>query len=53
MTRKMICEAMMNDIIRRFGFEDDRTIKFCFAVERNHSLTVIKKLYQRLINEEF
>lgn len=44
-------EGMMNDIIRKFGFEDIHTISFCGMCERaNASLNLIYEVYDKYMN---
>lgn len=38
-------EEMMNNIIRKFGFEDTHTIIFCGLVERNVDVNTIYETY--------
>ena len=50
---KEIKEQMIDNIIRRFGFEDKRTISFCIMIEQlkdtNIATARIKRRYNRLI----
>lgn len=50
---KEIKEQMINNIIRRFGFEDKRTISFCTMIEQlkdtNATATRINKRYNKLM----
>lgn len=43
-------EMMMNNIIRKFGFEDNATIAFCtFAEDANAPQSKVEEIYKRLM----
>ena len=50
---KEIKEQMINNIIRRFGFEDKRTISFCTMIEQLKDTKIatarINRRYNKLI----
>ena len=43
-------EEMMNNIIRKFGFEDTHTIIFCGLVENNADEQTIYETYDEYMN---
>ena len=48
MSRKM----MMNNIIKKFGFEDNVTIAFCtFAENPNTPQNKVEEIYKRLMQQ--
>ena len=45
-------EMMMNNIIRKFGFEDNATIAFCtFAEDANAPQSKVEEIYNRLMQQ--
>ena len=47
---KEIKEQMINNIIRRFGFEDKRTISFCTMIEQLKDTKATTKKINRRYN---
>ena len=50
---KMARTEMMDNVIRKFGFEDNVTIAFCmYAEDPRATQESVEEIYNRLIGEE-
>lgn len=46
----MMQEAMMDTMIAMLGFEDERTIAFCKAVEERRPYFQLKAMFEEIMN---
>ena len=42
-------EKMMDEIIKRYGFEAKQTIKFCALAEREPDIKKVEKAFKKLL----
>ena len=49
--REKVIESMITNIIRKYGFEHEKTIRFCIITETCLNLKFIRKLYRKFMDE--
>lgn len=50
--KDLVIEQMVDEVCRRYGFEAKVTISFCFLCERTNNFNLIKKKYNKIIDNK-